>query len=267
MHQRSDINMQQIHAIYFSPTGTTRTIAEHVISGMGAAEVAYHDLTRTNQDCSLSLESGCAVIAVPVYAGRVPELFLKRIASLSGRGIPAVLLVLFGNRAFEDALVELRDVITAKGFNVLAAGAFIGEHSFSTADRPIAQNRPDAEDIRKAGELGKAIAGKLRDAHSDAPVAIPGNIPYKSRVPLGGISPQTNPAQCTRCDSCARVCPAFVISVADAILTEAGGCILCSACVRACPQSARTLEHPMVAERRDMLVKNCSERREPVWFV
>lgn len=259
--------MQQIHEIYFSPTGTTRTIAEHVVSGMGVAEVDNHDLTRMNQDFSLCLESGCAVIAVPVYAGRVPELFLKRIENLSGKGIPAVLLALFGNRAYEDALVELRDEVRAKGFMVIAAGAFIGEHSFSTDDQTIAPHRPDAEDLRKARDFGTAIAAKLYSARIDEPLTIPGNIPYKNRVPLGGISPETNQAQCTLCGTCASVCPSFVITVDYAVMTEASGCILCSACVKACPQKARELEHPMVAERRDMLVKNCSARKEPDWFV
>ena len=193
------------HLIYFSPTGTTSKIVKQVAAGLDSRDVEHHDLTRMDQEFSLCLDDGLAVIGVPVYAGRVPEIFLKRIENLSGEGIPAILLVLYGNRAYEDALVELRDVITAKGFNVIAAGAFIGEHSYSTDERPVAANRPDAGDMQKAREFGAAITNKLQGECNQTTLDIPGNTPYKERVPLGGICPETKPELCTLCKTCARV--------------------------------------------------------------
>ena len=257
----------QTHLIYFSPTGTTREIIKQVASGLNARDIEHHDLTRMEQEFSLCLDDGIAVIGVPVYAGRIPEIFLKHIEKLSGEGTPAILLVLYGNRAYEDALLELRDVMTAKGFNVIAAGAFIGEHSYSTDERPVAANRPDAEDMQKAKAFGIAIANKLQGVFNRTTLEIPGNTPYKERVPLGGICPETNPELCGLCKACEGVCPAFIITVDQVVSTEADKCIMCCACVKACPHQARVMRHPMVEARRNMLVKNCSGRKEPTYYL
>lgn len=255
------------HVIYFSPTGTTRKIVEQVAAGLPSRQVEHHDLTRVEGEFALRLVDGLAIIAVPVYAGRIPDIFLTRIEKLSGDGVPTVLVVLYGNRAYEDALVELRDVITSKGFKVIAAGAFIGEHSYSTDECPVAANRPDAADLQSAMDFGAAIVNKIRSDFSPAHLNIPGDIPYKERVPLGGICPETKPELCTLCKTCARVCPARIITVDKEVSTEANNCIMCCACVKFCPQQARVMLHPMVEARRDMLVKNCSERKEPVCFL
>lgn len=259
--------LPKTHLIYFSPTGTTSKVIKQVAAGLDSRDVEHHNLTRMEQEFSLCIDDGVAVIGVPVYAGRVPEIFLKRIEKLSGEGIPAVLIALYGNRAYEDALVELRDVITAKGFNVIAAGAFIGEHSYSTDERPVAANRPDAGDMQKAREFGAAITNKLQGECNQTTLDIPGNTPYKERVPLGGVCPETKPELCTLCKTCARVCPAFIITVDQEVSTKAENCIMCCACVKLCPYHARVMRHPMVEARRDMLVKNCSERKEPSCFL
>ena len=261
------MTMTKVHVICFSPTGTTRKVVRRLAAGLGSDDMEYHDLTRMDHEFELHLADGVAVIGVPVYAGRVPEIFLKRIEKLSGGGVPAVLVVSYGNRAFEDALVELRDVISGKGFTVVAAGAFVGEHSYSTAGRPVAAGRPDGEDLKKAGEFGEAVAGKLQSAQNRIPPEIPGAFPYRERVPLGGICPETRPELCTLCATCARVCPAFIITVDQKVATEADRCVMCCACVKFCPHHARVMQHPMIEGRRDLLVKNCSERKEPSCFL
>jgi ferredoxin len=255
------------HLIYFSPTRTTREIIGQVAAGLACGAVAHHDLTRLEEGIDLHLTGGLAIIGTPVYAGRVPEIFLKRIAALSGHGVPAVLVVLYGNRAFEDALVELRDVIAARGFTVLAAAAFVGEHSYATEDCPVAAGRPDANDLQLAREFGIAVAGKLREEPGSAAPEIPGTVPYKERAPLGGIAPETSRESCTLCGTCAGVCPTYVIEVQQEVTTNAQNCIMCCACVKSCPEGARALRHPMVEARRELLVKNCSQRKEPSIFL
>ena len=255
------------HLIYFSPTGTTRKIVRQIAAGLDSGDPAEHDLTRSAEGLELHLADGIAVIGVPVYAGRVPEIFLKRVATLSADGVPAVLVALYGNRAYEDALVEFRDVMTAKGFTVVAAGAFIGEHSYSTVVRPVAANRPDAADLQNARDFGAAVAGKLSQGSRRVPGGIPGDIPYKDRVPLGGICPETRHELCTLCGTCARVCPTFIITVAQEVTTNAENCVMCCACVKFCPHRARVMRHPLVEARREMLTKNFSGRKEPSWFL
>ena len=96
-----------------------------------------------------------------------------------------MLVALYGNREFDDALVELRDLSAAKGFNIIAAGAFIGEHSFSTPTQPIAAGRPDADDLKQAIQFGKQVATKIASNHFDTP-DIDGHVPYKERPNFGG---------------------------------------------------------------------------------
>ena len=259
--------VSKTHLIYFSPTKTTKKIVEQIAAGLNARECEHYDLTRMERGVDMELDDGLAIIGIPVYAGRTPEIVLKRIQKLSATGVPVVLVALYGNRAFEDALVELRDVVVSKGFTVVAAGAFIGEHSYATAKQPIAVNRPDMSDLQKAKEFGMAIAKELQKNCGKVTLQIPGDVPYKERAPLGGISPETDRKKCTLCAICAKVCPAFIITVSSDVITDAKNCIMCCACVKYCPEKARELKHPMIEGRREMLIKNCSERKEPAFFM
>jgi ferredoxin len=184
---------------------------------LSSERVVDYDLSLITHDFSLFLNDGLLVIATPVYAGRIPQIFLDHIEKLQGNG-----------------------------FHVLAAGAFIGEHSFSTQAFPIAANRPDTQDLQSVKDFGAAILKKLSTIKNASLLNIPGNIPYKERGPLGGICPETNQDLCTLCKTCADICPAFVITVDQAVSTAAQNCIMCCACVKSCPESARTMVHPMV---------------------
>ena len=257
----------KLHLIYFSPTGTTRRIVEQVALGFKAPITEQHDLTLNSAGIDTKLTEGIAIIGVPVYAGRMPEICLQRMQQLSADQIPAVLVVLYGNREFEDALVELRDFARSKGFIIKAAAAFIGEHSYSTATHPVAANRPDQGDLYKARQFGEAISQSLYKGHLVLEPVIPGSVPYKDRPPLGGISPSLIQERCTRCGTCIKICPTNVITLTDQIVTDPGGCIMCCACVKKCPEQARVLDHPMINARREMLITHCSARKEPLVFI
>lgn len=257
---------QTIHLIYFSPTGTTRKTVSAIAQGLGTGKVVHHDVTRIWEGVALDLDEGVAVIGFPVYAGRVPELFLRRIERLHGAGIPAIIVAVYGNRAFEDGLLEMADVCRAKGFTVLAASAFVGEHSYATPSHPVALGRPDSCDLERAVEFGTLASRLAADPPRREP-HIPGDFPYKERPPLGGAAPDTDGGLCTLCGACAEVCPTFVIELDDAVRTDAAGCIKCCACTRVCPVVARTMNHPSVVERRQLLVNNCSRRKEPEFFL
>jgi len=250
--------------VYFSPTGTTRRIVSRIAEGIGG-ETTHYDLTLPQQHCELKVTEGIVIFGVPVYAGRVPEQCLERFQGITAQGTPAAIVAVYGNRAFEDTLVELRDRVSERGFQVIAAGAFIGEHSYATPDYPVAMGRPDARDLDQAFQFGKRIAEKL--IGSAKLPAIAGNVPYRDRVQFGGIAPETQTARCTLCKTCAEVCPTGVISVSDSVKTSAEGCIMCCACVKSCPTQARIFTDNYIQERRELLVKNCSSRKEPQLFL
>lgn len=90
-----------------------------------------------------------AFLAVPCYGGRVPALAAQRIAQINGNGAKAVLVCSYGNRAYEDCLVELQDVAEAAGFRAVAAVAAVSDHSIV---HRYAQGRPDKDDIARLME-------------------------------------------------------------------------------------------------------------------
>ena len=166
----------KLYNIVFSPTGGTKKVAD-CLTGALEGDVTTVDLTDSKQDLntvSLTKEDA-AVISVPSYGGRVPAVAAERLGVVHGNGARAILVCVYGNRAYEDTLVELEDAAKQAGFQVIAAIAAIAEHSIA---RQFAAGRPDAQDIAQLSDFAKQIQHKLSEADTSEP-AIPGNRPYK----------------------------------------------------------------------------------------
>lgn len=172
----------RVRGMYFSGTGTTRKIvtavAAQLASDLNQEKAPDIDFTPpgAREEIYRFDDRDILVFGVPVIAGRVPNVLLPFLKTLEGDGAMAVPLVLYGNRNFDDALIELRDILEEQGFYTVAAAAFIGEHSFS---RRLAAGRPDASDMRIAeafaGKVAEKIAGlmaaarqgRMLEKHSD----------------------------------------------------------------------------------------------------
>ena len=119
-----------IYTITFSPTGGTKRAADRLAAALGPC-VQEIDLTVPGTDYSQF--SFCAgdicVVAVPSYGGRVPAAAVSRLAAMEANGAKAVLMAVYGNRAYEDTLLELKETLTQAGFCCAAAVAAIAEHS------------------------------------------------------------------------------------------------------------------------------------------
>ncbi len=260
-----------VKLIYFSPTHTTRKVLEGIASGIGAQSVVHLDLTLpAAEESPETIRADLAILGVPVYAGRVPQTAASRISQLKADNVPAVIVAVYGNRAFEDALVELKDLAEGVGFKPMAAAAFIGEHSFSNEESPIAQSRPDEKDIMEADAFGQRIKNKLEEAQDLAgmsPLNVPGNHPYKERHAMPPGSPTTQADLCTLCGSCADECPVDAISVEDIVKTDAALCIYCCACVKVCPTNARVMTVQKINEIAKKLSEICADRKAPEYFI
>ena len=135
------MRIKKVWAVYFSGTGTTEKTVRRIAAGMAQAldaELAAYDFTTPaarQRELRFNAEE-LAVLGVPVYAGRVPNVLLPYLTKqLHGGGALAVPVVLFGNRNFDDGLIELRNILTEDGFMPVAGGAFVGEHAFSQRGR------------------------------------------------------------------------------------------------------------------------------------
>jgi len=242
---------------HFSPTGGTKKVAQAIGGGFGVP-TALWDLTLPGEAPSLGEQDGLMAV-LPVFAGRVPRIALERLSCLKGNAQKALAVVVYGNREFDDALLETGDALEAMGFRVVAGAAFIAEHSMA---RSIAANRPDEQDHA----LMRRFAAQVMAKEEDAPVVtFPGNRPYKELKP-SAFHPEAG-ENCVKCGLCARLCPAGAIPPDDPSQTKNDACINCMRCVAMCPESCRALPDAFLGMITAMLNKTAGEYKTPSVFL
>jgi len=275
------MDIKSVSCLSFSPTGTTRAIIENIAQGMQAEQIKMMDCTNRSQreGDSFVFNNDMVILATPVYYGRVPEEVVPFLKTLNGQNTPVVLAVVYGNREYEDALIELHDISVAQGFIPVAGGAFIAEHSYSIASRPIAHGRPDFDDIKKAQTFGSKIKEKLKTLDSlenIEKISVPGNIPYIEPKNLHMIkqvrntlsfTPETDADKCTQCNLCVEVCPTKAIDPENVSKIDKWQCMICFACIKNCPSEAKQMTDPHFNEAIQQLQMSCQERKEPEIYI
>ena len=251
------MNIEKWIIAHFSPTGGTKKVADAIAAGFNMPAVEM-DLTKADSAVTLGERDGLMAV-LPVYAGRVPQISLERLAALKGNGQKAVAVVVYGNREYDDALLETKDALEAGGFQVIAAAAFIAEHSIV---RSIAAGRPDAEDEKIACRFAADVMAKLDNPIS---VTVPGNHPYRELKP-SAFHPAAD-ENCVKCGACAERCPVGAIPLDNPSQTLGDVCINCMRCVEACPVSSRALPAPFVAGAAQMLSEKAAGYKKPVVFL
>lgn len=258
--------------VCFSPTGTSNAVLHGIARGLDPRCVAVTDITHPDarKDPLRTREDELLVVVVPVYMGRVPALLTDWLQAIQARNTPAACVVVYGNRAFDDALLELRDILTMQGCRPMAGAAFIGEHAFSSAQAPTAEGRPDPSDLRCAEEFGRAIEDRLRSVASvDAlgELEVPGERPYRGITELWSVDFIAVGDECEQCGTCAQVCPVGAIDPGDSRRIDRERCITCCACIKRCPRGARTMKAGEVTDAAIRLNALYGERNEPVVFL
>lgn len=248
--------------VVFSPTGGTMRVAQAITKGWNK-EVTTVDLTDTAQDFSQYVfqPDDLLLIAIPSYGGRVPALAVDRMAKIHGNDARCVLVCVYGNRAYEDTLVEMQDIAQSCGLRPIAAIAAVAEHSIL---HQYATGRPDADDLPVLQSYSSKILQKFQSGKHSA-LSLPGNRPYK-KAGGGGMVPHATSA-CVNCGLCAKQCPAQAISREDIRKTDGKACISCMRCVVQCPHSARKINGALAAAAAMALKKACSVRKECELFL
>lgn len=253
----------RIVQITFSPTGGTQRVADHILAEW-SAPVTKLDLTKAEENFSgfVIEKEDLVLIAVPSYGGRVPAIAVQRIRAIRGNQARCAIVCVYGNRAYEDTLVELQDVAEQAGFQVFAAIAAIAEHSIL---HQYAAGRPDQADQTELSRFGADILRKFNTPGPFEAVAIPGNRPYK-KAGGAGMVPKAG-KDCTACGLCADHCPVQAISRDNIRTADGKKCISCMRCVVQCPHSVRKVSGAMISVAALALKKACSERKENELFM
>ena len=263
----------KVKLLYFSPTGTTKKIVDTIASSLQTEKLESIDFTKKKirEDAGTDFAGDLVIIGAPVYYGRMPKVVTEYLSKLKVNNIPAVLVVVYGNRDYEGSLLELYDTVRAAGFRPIACAAFIGEHSFSTEDLPMAQGRPDESDLDKAKQFGATIQKDFDTLINNnlAQTFIPSDIDYRSKeIPKLPVTLVTLTEQCIKCESCIELCPADAIAFDEQsnLVTDMDSCIICFACVKYCPVQARGIYDPFWSSNMANLQKKCLARKEPEVF-
>jgi len=188
--------IRKVVGIYYSPEGGTAKMAEIL-----AKDIAL----RLRENCPEEIESMCcdiedasnlpelgaetvAVIAMPVYMGKIPLPGIKAMRDIRGYSAMTLALVSYSGRTFGNALYELKEYASDRGFEPIGAGAFAISYG---AVRGSSRPGSVVMDVDALSDFGKASAAKimrLGGCDIEGLKVKPAPLEVKGNMPRHGIS-------------------------------------------------------------------------------
>ena len=256
------MNIEKVYNLFFSPTDTTKHVVQFLSEQISPSVTKINLTPYKNVDKEVKfIQSDLVFIAVPSYAGRVPDTFRERFAKISADNALAVLVVTFGNRAQEDTLIELYDLAQKQGFKILAGAEIVTQHSMVPE---FGKGRPDVNDKTEMIEFVQNIQRKIQE--DELLVSqIPGNRPYKD-VKIPPMAPDFIETSCIKCGKCALECPTNAIDE-KTLKCHSEKCISCLRCVKICPMNCRYADKHRLEQLRIHLTPLCSERKNNKYYL
>jgi ferredoxin len=228
------------------------------------------DITKpeARQQVLITKKYDLLIVAIPVYMGRLPALLSDWLHSIKADNTPAVCVVMYGNRAYDNALLELKDTLKSCGCKPIAGAAYVGEHSFSSDELPSSKGRPDTSDISHAELFGNKLQEKflsISSVEDISDIIVPGNYPYEGVTDLWKVDFIEVSDNCLQCEICVQGCPTGAIDSKNSKLIDIQKCTLCCACIKNCPQNAKSMKSGLM---KDAAIRctNFIERKEPEFF-
>jgi Pyruvate/2-oxoacid:ferredoxin oxidoreductase delta subunit len=264
---------KRVGVLYFSPTNTTKKICKAIAFGMGIKDPVVLDITNSDFRAKLISDPNCIldsidhlIIGSPVYSGKLPIQVTECLKSIRGNEKKCSAVVVYGNRDYGIALYHMVEILSANNFNVLSAGTFIGQHSYSEII-PVALGRPDKTDLEKAYNFGSESINTSNNLSLEE-IPVQRDIFSKSEN-YNPIRPVFKSEKCIHCKICSKRCPMNIISheTGDWLNHEAmKRCIGCMACVSNCKDKARFVKVNLGMRLilKYILRKAAVQRQEPL---
>ncbi len=255
--------------IYYSATDTTAQIVKAFSKGL-ACNIIFTRIDMLSYRNAAPSHADLIVFASPVYGGRIPSHVMKCFDGKIAEGKVVVGIAVYGNMHSGISLLQLHELAKKHNCPFLGAGAFVAEHTYSFEDAPVAEGRPNENDLEQATKFALAVEEKI-NADNTSDVALP-RLNYLlclAKLPENTIRPMVKKpviiGECNHCGACVAFCPTKAID-SDTLVIDASKCIRCFACVKKCPRKARKgelviswLKYPFSAIGR--------KKKEPLWRV
>lgn len=259
---------KNINALYFSATGAVAKVVKKIAGSLNEDFKEFNITIPDARRREISFDKDdLLVVGVPVYAGRIPKLVRDYFETIKGDNTLAIFIVMYGNRDYEDALIELKELFEERGFVGVAACSFIGEHSYTSK---VATGRPDEMDLDIANDFSEKIKAKIERTENIEDFEyffVKGSVPYRERKEFPEMLPLTD-SSCINCGICAKFCPTNAISFDDYSEIDKTRCIACCSCIKRCPVDSKSMDNEFYNTIKEKLIDNFSEqRKEPELFI
>lgn len=253
-----------LYNIYFSAKGTTKLCADYIADCLSLKTESYNWLSQPCREPMDFSREDVLLFSMPVYSGFIPKTCAQMAKFLRGNQTPAIIAAVYGNRHYDNALLQMKDILDKQGFFVIAAGAFLAEHSVFPS---VAHGRPDEQDKKAMADFAQSCTQLLQsDWYELTEVTVPGLAEYNSEsvepLPFKPFGDE----KCVRCGKCVEVCPQNAISIETPQDTNQDLCINCGACIKVCPTGARNYHSKAYETVRQEFENLCAEYRKPEMY-
>jgi Pyruvate/2-oxoacid:ferredoxin oxidoreductase delta subunit len=275
----------KIHAMYFSPGGTTKTtvlnIAKSLSTKISDGAITEHNmLKKENRSKKYNFSKddilvlGLMTLVKPF--GPVNEIF----KCIQGNQSKVINIAMFGNGMYGNSLKVMKNETQKRGFINIASAAFIGAMSYN---RVVGANRPDEKDIKLQQRFAQMVGLKISSKDNSEVKGLTTDYPWNSNfhytktllmqyLPLGKIrvakpfNTLKFTDKCIVCGKCEYNCPVGAIDLKNRI-SNSKICIGCLCCVNNCDNQGIIYTNKLMKKAAKDCEKTFAVRREPEFFL